>query len=138
MKDFELKATKIEHVEFLNKLPPNVKIELSNKYSYNVAYSKLNTCSGEFKAEIFDKNSPDRFRIDVLMKGLFVFSPEVPKEKLHVMTYDALFPYMKAFVTSLTANSNIPPVYLPYLDISGQSIYRVEMPGKIKRQEDEE
>lgn len=138
MKEFELKATKIEHIEFINKLPANVKIELSNKYSYNVAYSKQNTCSGEFKVEVFDKNSPDRFKIDILMKGLFIFSPDVPKEKLHILTYDALFPYVKAFVTILTANSNIPPVYLPYLDISGQSIYRVEMPRKINSQEDEE
>lgn len=137
MKNFELKATRVEQIEFTNKLPPNEKIELSNKYSYNVAYSKLNTCTGEFKAEISDKNSPERFCIRLVMKGIFVFSPEVPKEKLHVMTYDALFPYVKAFISGLTVNCNIPPVYLPYLDISGQSIYRVEMPGKIKRQEEE-
>lgn len=138
MKDFELKATKVEHIEFINKLPPNAKIELSNKYSYNVGYSKLNTCSGEFRAEIFDKSSPDRFKLLIIMKGVFVFSPEVAKEKLHILTYDALFPYVKAFVSSLTASSHIPPIYIPYVDISGQSIYRVEMPGKIKNSEEEE
>lgn len=138
MKEFELKLCKVENVQMVNKLPPNVKIELSNKYSYNVGYSKNNTCSGEFKAEIFDKNSPDRFRIEVTMKGLFVTEEGISKEQLHVKTYNALFPYVKAFVSNLTVNSGVPPIYIPYIDISNQSIYRVEMPGFKKKTEDEE
>lgn len=138
MKEFELKVCKVESVEFVNKLPPNVKIELSNKYSYNVGYSKVNTCSGEFKAEIFDKNSPDRFHINIVIKGYFTTVEGVAKEKLHVKTYDAVFPYVKSFVTNLTANSGIPPIYIPYIDISNQSIYRVEMPGKNFRTEENE
>ena len=138
MKEFELKLCKVESVEFINKLPANTKIELKNKYSYNVGYSKINTCSGEFKAEIFDKNDPDRFHITVVMKGLFVTTESVSKEQLHIKTYDAVFPYVKSFVTNFTANSGIPPIYIPYIDISTQSIYRVEMPGRIKRTEEEE
>ncbi len=138
MKEFELKLCKVENVQMVNKLPPNVKVELSNKYSYNVGYSKNNTCSGEFKAEIFDKNSPDRFRIEVTMKGLFVTEEGISKEQLHVKTYNAIFPYVKAFVTNLTVNSGVPPIYIPYIDISNQSIYRVEMPGFKKKTEDEE
>ena len=138
MKEFELKLTKVESVEFVNKLPPNTKIELQNKYSYNVGYSKINACQGEMRAEISDKNSPDRFKLIVVMKGVFIFNGEVPKEKLHIKTFDALFPFMKAFVVSLTAGAGIPPIYLPYVDISNQSIYRVEMPHKFKKKEDEE
>lgn len=138
MNDFELKLTKVESVDFVNKLPPNTKIELQNKYSYNVGFSKLNTCQGEMRLEISDKNFPERFRIIVVIKGFFVINGEIPKEKLHVKTYDALFPHLKAFVANLTATAGIPPVYIPYVDISNQSIYRVEMPGKLKKKEDEE
>ena len=138
MKEFELKLCKVEKVDFVNLLPPNKKIELSNKYSYNVGYSKINTCAGEFKAEIFDKNNPDTFHITVIMRGFFAISDGVSKEQLHVKTFDALFPHVKAFVASLTATGGIPPIYIPYVDISNQSIYRVEMPGKFKKTEDEE
>ena len=138
MKDFELKQCKVETVEFTNKLPPNTKVELSNKFSYNVGYSKIGTCQGEFKVEIFDKNTPERFRIIVVMKGFFVISKDIAKEILHIKTYDAMYPFVKAFVANLTANAGIPPVYIPYIDISNQSIYRVEMPGRIKRTEEEE
>lgn len=138
MKDFELKICKVESVDFVNKLPPNTKVELQNKYSYNVGYSKINTCQGEMRAEISDKNAPDRFRIVVVMKGYFIINGEIAKEQLHVKTFDALFPHLKAFVVSLTATAGIPPVYIPYVDISNQSIYRVEMPGNLKKKEDEE
>ncbi len=138
MKDFELKLTKVESVDFVNKLPPNTKIELQNKYAYNVGYSKINTCQGEMRAEVSDKNSPDRFRIVVTMKGYFVINGEIPKEQLHVKTFDALFPHLKAFIVNLTSTAGIPPVYIPYVDISNQSIYRVEMPGALRKKEDEE
>ena len=138
MKEFELRLCKVEHVEMINKLPPNVKIELSNKYSYNVGYSKNNTCTGEFRAEIFDKNTPDRFKIVVVLKGYFTTAEGVKKEQLHIKTYDAVFPYVKSFITSLSVNSGIPPIYVPYIDISNQSIYRVEIPGIKKDTEDSE
>lgn len=138
VKEFELKACKVEHVEFINKLPLNSKIELTNRFSYNVGYSKINTCSGEFRAEVYDKNNPDRFKIIVIMKGFFTTTEGISKEKLHIKTYDALYPFVKAFITNLTASSGIPPIYIPYIDISNQSIYRVEMPGKIERNEDEQ
>lgn len=138
MKEFELKGTKAEYVEFVNKLPANARIELSNKYSYNVGYSKMNTCVGEFRAEIFDKNSPDTFKLTVVYKGYFTTADGMEKEKLHVGTYSALFPYLKAFVSTLTAVSGIPPVNIPFIDISGQSIYRVDMSGLKKDKKDNE
>lgn len=130
MKNIQLKAYRIEELAFVNKLPVNTKIELSNKYSYNVGYSKINTCRGEFKAEICDKNNPDKFNIKITLIGVFVTPAEMEKEKLHVATYDAIFPYVRAAVSNLTVNAGIPPIMIPYADISGQSIYRVEIPGK--------
>ena len=72
MKNIQLKVYRIEELTFVNKLPVNTKIELSNKYSYNVGYSKINTCRGEFKAEIFDKNNPEKFSIKLTFIGVFV------------------------------------------------------------------
>lgn len=139
MKDFELKLCRAESVDFINKIVPNTKIELKNKYSYNVGYSKNNTCTGEFKAEVFDKNDVENFHLTVVMKAVFITAQGVPKEQLHIKTYDAVFPYVKAFVTNLTASAGIPPIYLPYIDISNQNIYRVEMPNGLKgKSEDKE
>ena len=130
MKEIELKGYKVNEVRFINKVQGNKKLELSNKYSYNVGYSKVNTCKGEFRAEVADKNDPDQFSITVVLEGFFVTAPNMEKEILHLKTYDALFPFVKSVVASLTVNAGVPPVLIPYVDISGQNIYRVEMPIK--------
>ena len=130
MKELELKGYKVNEVQFVNKIQGNRKLELANKYSYNVGYSKVNTCKGEFRAEVYDKSAPDQFSITVVLEGFFTTAPNMEKEILHLKTYDALFPFVKSFVATLTVNAGIPPVLIPYVDISGQNIYRVEMPIK--------
>ena len=128
MKVCELKGYKVDRCDFVNKINGAQKIELTHKYSYNVGYAANNTCKGEFTAEVMDKEAPDRFSITVVLTGMFATAPGTAKEVLHLQTYDALFPYVKSFVTSFTANAGIPPIFIPYIDISDQNIYRVEMP----------
>ena len=128
MKACELKGFKLERCEFVNKINGVQKLELTHKYSYNVGYAANNTCRGEFTAEVGDKEHPENFSFTVVLSGLFATAPGTAKEVLHLKTYDMLFPYVKAFVTTLTAGAGIPPVYIPYIDISDQNIYRVEMP----------
>ncbi len=127
-KEFELKSYKITAINFVNSLDVPTKLELNYQYSYNVGYSAHNTCRGEFKAEIKDKKLADKFSLTVTVAGIFTTAPGVAKEVLHVKTYDALFPYVKALVSTMTASAGIPPIYIPYIDISDKNIYRVEMP----------
>ena len=126
----ELRSYKIERLDFVNKTEGVKKLELTHKYSYNVGYSNINTCRGEFTAEVFDKNAPEEFRINITVVALFSTAPGSQKEMLHLETYDALFPYVKALVSTVTASAGIPPVFIPYIDISDKNIYRVELPHK--------
>ena len=128
MKEFELKSYKITAVDFKNSLDVPTKLELNYQYSYNVGYSNHNTCRGEFKAVIADKKIADKFALTITVSAIFTTAQGIAKEVLHVKTYDALFPYVKALVSSFTASAGIPPIYIPYIDISDKSIYRVEMP----------
>ena len=128
MKEFELQNYKITKLTFINNLDRPAKLELNYQYSYNVGYSTHNTCRGDFKAVIADKKIADKFSIEITVTGVFTTAEGVAKEILHVKTYDALFPYVKALVSSFTASAGIPPIYIPYIDISNKSIYRVEMP----------
>ncbi|MBQ8210168.1 MAG: protein-export chaperone SecB [Clostridia bacterium] len=127
MKNAVMQGFKLTSVEFQNNIKANKKIELGFSYSYNVKYSNNNTCIGEFTAKITDKTNPDEFRITVTGNGMFRFKQDTPKEQLHLSTYDDIFPYVRAFVTTLTSNAGIPPIIIPYIDISKKEIYRVEM-----------
>ncbi len=122
-----LQGFKVTSVDFNNAILQKKQIELGFSYSYNVKYSQNNTCVGEFTCKITDKNSPDVFKIIVTGSGMFKFDADSPKEQLHVKTYNDLFPYMRAFVTTLTSNAGIPPITIPFIDISKKEIYRVEM-----------
>ena len=130
MKIADLRAYRTEQFSFVNKAKPNKRLELENRISYNVEYADNNTARGEMQAKISDKNNPGDFSIDIIMSGVFTTEPGAEKEKLHLATYDLLFPYVKAAISMFTANAGIPPVYLPYADISEKNIYRVDIPNR--------
>ena len=48
------------------------------------------------------------------------------KEKIHVQSFKELFPYARALITTITANSGIQPIIIPPIDIESQDIYRFE------------
>lgn len=115
---------KASKIDFVNLCENGEKLEFETKYSYNVRYSKNNTCVGEFTVEVADKVNKDKFHINVIIQGVFSYNPEVQKEILHVQTYKELFPYARAVVSNLTVNAGIPPVIIPNSNIENQSIYR--------------
>ncbi len=123
----ELRSYKIEKLEFVNKTAGMKKLELTHKYSYSVGYSEK-TCRGEFTAEVFDKNTPDEFKIKITVCGVFSIAPGSQRELLHLETYNMMFPYVKVLISTVTASAGIPPVLIPYIDVSDKNIYRVELP----------
>ena len=128
MKYCDLKTARVERCEFINRVNGSQRLELTHKYSYNVSYAGNNTCRSEFTAVIADKAHPETFSLTVVYLGMFETAPDTAKEILHLKTYDMLFPYVKSFVSAFTAGAGIPPIYIPYIDISDKNIYRVEMP----------
>ncbi len=120
-----LKGYKVNELRFVSKLEGG-RVELGNRYSYNVSYAANNTCRGTFNITVEDKNNPDKFSITLVMDGFFAFEDNAQKEKVHVQSFKELFPYARALVTTLTANSGIAPLILPSIDIESQDIYRFE------------
>ena len=121
MQNATLQAVKITNVDFTNNIKTQKKIELGFGYSYQ------NTCIGEFTAKITDKSAPEEFAINITASGIFRFTEDAKKEILHVETYNELFPHVRAFISTLTATSGIPPIMIPFIDISKKEIYRFEM-----------
>lgn len=129
MKELELKGYKITETEFTNKINGSVKLELTHKYNHNVSYSNNGTCRALMKLTVSDKTHPENFSLGVSLEGLFQIKESIPKEKIHVLTYDFLFPFLKAFVSAFSSLSGIPPILIPYVDISDKAIYRVDIPN---------
>lgn len=68
------------------------------------------------------KSSSSDFSVEVNAEGLFTYS-NMDDEKLSSLLYlnapAILFPYLRAYVSSLTALSGINPITLPTLNLSG-------------------
>ena len=121
-----LKGYKVSELRFVSKLENGTRVELGNRYSYNVSYAANNTCRGEFNITVEDKENPDKFGINLVLIGIFEFDEGLEKERVHVQSFKELFPYARAIVTTVTANSGIAPMILPPIDIESQDIYRFE------------
>lgn len=122
-----LNAYKISKLQFKNTLVNGTKLELNNKYSYNVKYGKNNICEGFLSVEIKDKNGNNNFFIDLTVQGLFKYDGSQSREELHVATFKELFPYARIIVSNLTVTAGMPPINIPAIDIESQEIYRIDM-----------
>ncbi|WP_407386177.1 hypothetical protein [Ruminococcus sp.] len=126
-----LQGYKVDKIDFVNALDNGTKIELGNKYSYQVQYAVgKNMAKGTFDIEVHNKENPDQFKIHVIVVGIFAYNANEKKELIHTETFKALFPYTKALITTVTANCGIQPVIIPNIDIDNQEIYRIDSPDK--------
>ena len=122
-----LQGYKVDRIDFVNLMENNTKITLGNKYSYNVQYAKdANMARGQFDIEVHDKENPEKFKIRVVVVGIFSYLEGTKKELVHAETFKAIFPYAKALVTTVTANCSIQPIMIPNIDIDNQQIYRFD------------
>ena len=60
--------------------------------------------------------------IDLAMKGIFKFEPNTPKENIPEYFYQnsiaIIYPYVRAFVSTLTSLATAKPLILPTLNLS--------------------
>ena len=124
------KGYNVVECSFANKLPPGTRISLENKYQFNVKYAQGDICIGEMTVKVSDREKPESFFVNVVIRGIFSFSSGMEKEKVHVDAYKTLFPYARVFISNLTSGAGIPPVMIPDADIESQSIYRFDLGQK--------
>ena len=126
MNTVNLKGYKVSEIRLVSNLENGTRVELGNRYSYNVSYAPNNVCRGEFTIDVEDKQNPDKFGIHLVLVGIFEFNGELEKERVHVLSFKELFPFARSIITTVTANAGIPPVIIPPIDIESQDIYRFE------------
>ncbi|MCR5150733.1 MAG: protein-export chaperone SecB [Clostridiales bacterium] len=117
---------KVSECSFVNKYENGQKVEFENSYSYSVRYNSGNGCIGQITVDSHDKAQPEKFGIKIVLEGIFSFDTSQPKEKIHVQSFKELFPFARAFVSTVSTAAGIPPIIIPPFDIEGQSIYKVE------------
>ncbi|MBQ8028574.1 MAG: protein-export chaperone SecB [Clostridia bacterium] len=131
MGNVQLKAYKVSEITFNNKVQSRVEFKLGNKVSHNVKHiSSGGICEAILTIEVCDNQQPDILNIKVVVNGIFSVNPQTEKEFIHVETFNELFPYAKALVTTITANAGIQPIIVKNIDIEKEEIYRWNTPKR--------
>ena len=117
-------------IVFENNLKRSETFELSSRCSYNLGFSQNRMCRGEMVAEVFNKKTPEDFKLRVKVVGNFIREDDSPQDDVHKTTYKMLFPHVKALLTSISVTANIPPIFFPDINIDEQSVYMIENPKK--------
>lgn len=131
----ELKHYRINSLELINKPRQNGKMQLENKYSYNVKYADNNTCLAELSVAVSDKAAPELFTVKLVIVGIFdiMEAGRGDRYTVHYETYRTMFAHAQAAITQVTAMSGIAPVIIPEIDIENQEIYQFKMPDQDKK-----
>ncbi len=130
MNNTQMKSYKAKEISFHNNIKAKTELQLANKVSHNVKYSGNEFCEAELTVEVLDKNQPDVLSVKVVVCGLFQILNAVEKEFIHVETFKELFPFAKALITTVSANSGIAPIIIQNVDIESKEIYRFDMKNK--------
>lgn len=130
MSQISFKGCNITELSFANKLPMGSKIQLENKFQFNVKYAANNSCLAEMNVRVSDKEKKDEFFVDLTLRGIFTFPEGAKKEDIHVEAFKTLFPYARTYISNLTVNAGIPPIFIPDPNIENQSIYRFDLGGQ--------
>ena len=133
MQDINLLNYHISNFHFDTNLNGPTKLELKHGFAYNVGYSADNkTCQGELKVTV---DGGKKLKLEATVAGIFQIKLGMQKEQIHLKTYEMLYPYARVLIATIISSMGLPPIQIPYVDISNQSI--ITMPV-IKKPEVEE
>ena len=98
----------------------NLSVKIKNTTGINEDELKL-----RLELELEVKNVSDDLNVFVKAIGIFEFESNLPERHKEIFFNTSapaiLFPYIRAYITSLTALSGIQPIILPTINLSGRN-----------------
>ncbi|HAN13397.1 MAG TPA: protein export chaperone secb [Bacteroides sp.] len=98
----------------------NLSVNIKNTTGINEEDLKL-----KLELELEVKNESNDLNIVVKAIGIFEFDRDLPDKHKEIFFNSSapaiLFPYIRAYITSLTALSGIQPIILPTINLSGRN-----------------
>lgn len=125
-----MKTFTVTDIKVTNKKAAAEKIALENKYNYNMRGINETVCKGEFQVTVTDKNDPESFSVHAVCVAIFEHAKEKTNTELHIESMAEMFPYVRSFIITMTANMGIMPINIPPIDFGNISIVNVQFPPK--------
>ena len=137
MASLPLLSYRVTDLSFHNVLKDPAHIQISLQMGYHLQHLPAGAMRGEMKMTLSDRNDPDAFTVKATLVGIFRAPDTMEREAAHKESFRVLFPYLRALVSTVTANAGIPAILLPPVDPEGKSITKVEFHPEGRPAEDD-
>lgn len=131
-----LLSYRVTDLSFHNGMKDPAHVQISLQLGYRLQHTPAGILRGEMKMTLKDQNQPDAFCIKATLVGLFRGAADLPKETAHKESFRVLFPYLRALVSTVTANAGIPAILIPPMDPDEKNVTRVEFHPEGRPAED--
>ena len=92
-------------------------VEIEFKIDKNIRYDK-NKMTVDLNVEIFEKEEKYTFYMKVSIRGFFTIENNEEEINFEPNAIAILYPYVRAIVSTYTANANITPLMLPTINVN--------------------
>lgn len=134
----DLKVVKTDDITFINHLGPNTSFKLGFQYKHNLHYPAPNVARAELTVTAENTEDKEHFRLSVTEIGVFACPEGMTREAAHVASFEMLFPYVRALVSSITALAGIPPILVPAVRLNEENVMKIEFRPPQPPKENEE
>ena len=118
----KLLGCKVNKLEVENRVKPGTRLSLQNQIKYNVSYMDAqNRCVGVAQLRITDRDMAP-FELRMEMAGEFSYDEGDEKADIHTESFDQLFAYVRAAVSSAAGLTGLPGLMIPILRLNTDTV----------------
>ena len=123
MGELTFKGMKVEEIDLTNKLEGQVKMDISQRASFNVKYTNDNLhCAATLTIDMMEKDSPMDFNFRLSATAFLDCEEGMDKKEIHRKAYDEIYPHVRALVTTILVNAGLPPMVIPKVKMDDSNI----------------
>lgn len=117
------KGIKVEEIDLTNKLEGQVKLDISQRASFNVKYTNDNLhCAANLTIDMMEKSAPMDFNFKLSATAFLDCEEGMDKKEIHRKAYDEIYPHVRALVTTILVNAGLPPIIIPKVKMDESNI----------------
>lgn len=123
MGELIFKGLKVEEIDLTNKLEGQVKLDISQRASFNVKYTNDNLhCMATLTIDMMEKSAPMDFNFKISATAFLDCEAGMDKKEIHKKAYDEIYPHVRALVMTIMVNAGLPPIAVPKVKMDDSNI----------------
>lgn len=123
MGELIFKGIKVDEIDLTNKLEGQVKLDISQRASFNVKYTSDNLhCMANLTIDMMEKSAPMDFNFKISATAFLDCEVGMDKKEIHKKAYDEIYPHVRALITTIMVNAGLPPIVIPKVKMDSSNI----------------